>query len=204
MLKLNEKEFWDKVNQLKEIDPENNLLEKICVGHDRFTELYLLNTLKAFVQPIKEKTEIKTAVLIASDSLGLVNQMNTLIAQKRKFSNKFWDIQTNTNACKELSIQILFYETQIEDLRDQIRYFNLYDHQRPEELTKKNELNQNSKYDLQKRLLSTRVMIAQVQKELDSLASLKDVAKIQSREKRLIELKNQRDDIANQLQEGAL
>jgi hypothetical protein len=138
-------------------------------------------------QPITDNQQLSPGDILAID-------MRKLIGEKNKLANTFWDNQNSPQKCKGISIRVLAMESDIERMRERLRYFNEKG-QMPDEPQKLSDADKlpETKYELSKKISSIRVMIVQVQDELELATLNGDKKKVDNREKRLVELKNLRD-----------
>ena len=175
-------------------------------GYNRLNMLLLQKAIsklpvEAQELPMTQPPNPKRGEMNEGDALAV--EMRRLIGEKNKLSNTLWDNQNNPNKCKEISVRILSLESDIEGMRERLRYFNEIGKmpEQKKDLTDADKL-PNTKYELSKKLASVRTMISQVQEELEMAATNGDQSKLKSREKRLIELKNLRDVAENKLKDA--
>lgn len=210
-MKLTEAEYWQAVNKLRHCDNSHVLLSELEKEFSKWNVIYVLDALKKIQLPDTKPTEappepqkIEKPLNISSDyKNGLIGDMQSLIAQKRRLSNAFWDVQTDKTKCKNISAQILMYENNIEARRERIEYFNLHNMPMPELVSKTDEFDLPlDKYNLEIKKRSIIAMVSQVKRELEQAKLKNDEKKVQDREKRLRELNNQKQLIIDKLEKS--
>jgi hypothetical protein len=202
------------VERLRKAQPTHPLLKDMQAAHTRFTELFVVQALDKLTPSSAPKPKLTPSVVkpiepqqtVKDDYADdLAQRMNHLIGAKRSMSNQFFDIQKDAKKCKELSVKILTYEADIEDLRDQLSYYRQHNKPRPDPDGGVDAFNiPSTKFEIDKKLRSIRTMICQVQDEIEAAALSGDTKRIQEREKRLLTLKNQRDVAEQKLQQATV
>lgn len=208
---MTKEDFNKKLNQYASTEGHIDSLVKRLQkeGFNRLNYLLLDKAIEKLPKKAKSITPITAVIALSDNNIGnegdaLAIEMRRLIGEKNRLSNSFFDYQDNASKCKSISVQVLSLEATIEQMREKLRYFN--EHGKMPE-SPKNEAEDklpDTKYELSKKAESIRVMIKQVEQEIETAAVQGDQNKVKKREKRLLELKNLRDVVQKKFAEAKI
>lgn len=137
------------------------------------------------------RTSETSESLNEGDQLALA--MRKKIGEKCRISNSLWEHQDNPSKCREIVGLIMQHESEIENMRADLRHFNEKGEMPTPSVSDTPESKlPDTKFELHKKIESLRVMIKQVERELETFA-VSDPSKLKGRERRLLDLKNLRD-----------